>query len=172
MARPRRTSTPRRSSARSRSTPRSPSATTATTASISWTCPGAAGKFDETDIPDDLADTAREYREKLVEAVAETDDDLLARYLEEGTLDEGAVIKALRAAIGAGKLVPVLCGAATKMLGVRSLLELVVDSFPSPADRAAVEGVDPRTKETVSRAPSAKDPLAALVFKPLTDPHV
>jgi len=133
---------------------------------------GASGKFDETDIPDDLADTAREYREKLVEAVAETDDDLLARYLEEGTLDEGAVIKALRAAIGAGKLVPVLCGAATKMLGVRSLLELVVDSFPSPADRAPVEGVDPRAKETVSRAPSAKDPPAALVFKTLTDPHV
>src|SRR2546427_2736845 len=132
----------------------------------------APGKFDEADVPAELADTAREYREKLIEAVAETDDDLLARYLEEGTLDEADVIKALRGAIGAGKLVPVLCGAATKMLGVRSLLELVVDSFPSPADRAPVEGVDPRAKETVSRAPSAKDPPAALVFKTLTDPHV
>jgi elongation factor G len=133
---------------------------------------GASGKVEETDIPADLADTAREYREKLVEAVAETDDDLLARYLDEGTLDEAAVIKALRVAIGAGRLVPVLCGSATKLLGVQSLLELVADSFPSPADRPPVEGRDPRTKETVSRAPSAKDPLTALVFKTLTDPHV
>ena len=132
----------------------------------------APGKFDATDVPADLADAARECREKLIEAVAETDDDLLARYLEEGTLDEDAVIKALGVAIAGGKLVPVLCGSATKMLGIRPLLDLVVDSFPSPADRAPVEGTDPRTKETVSRAPSAKEPLCALVFKTLTDPHV
>src|SRR5262249_20664119 len=71
---------------------------------------GAGGKIDEVDVPDDLAAAAREYREKLVEAVAETDDDLLARYLEEGSLADDEVIKALRAAIAAGKLVPVLCG--------------------------------------------------------------
>jgi len=130
------------------------------------------GKFDEVDIPADLAGTAREYREQLVEAVAETDDELLARYLEEGALDEGDVLKALRAAIGAGKLVPVLCGSATRTLGVRSLLELVIDAFPSPADRPPVEGTDPRTKETVTRAPSAKEPFSALVFKTLSDPHV
>ena len=132
----------------------------------------APGQFAEVDIPADLADTAREYREKLVEAVAETDDDLLARYLDEGTLGDAEVVSALRAAISTGKLVPVLCGAGARGLGVRSLLDVVIDAFPSPADRPPVQGTDPRTKEPVTRAPSAKEPLAALVFKTLTDPHV
>jgi elongation factor G len=132
----------------------------------------APGKVDEIDVPAELADTVRDAREKLVEAVAETDDDLLARYLEEGTLDDAEVVKALRAAIAAGKLVPVICGSATKAIGMRSLLDLVIDSFPSPADRAAIEGVDPRSKEAVTRAPSTKEPFTALVFKTLTDPHV
>jgi elongation factor G len=130
------------------------------------------GKVQETDIPAELADTAREQREKLVEAVAETDDELLARYLEEGSLGEAEVLKALREAIGTGKVVPVLCGSASKVRGVRPLLELIIDSFPSPADRAPVEGIDPRNKETVSRAPDAKEPFSALVFKTFTDPHV
>jgi elongation factor G len=133
---------------------------------------GAPGKVDEVPVPGDLAGAVRECRERLVEAVAETDDDLLARYLEEGTLDDTDVVKALRGAIAAGKLVPVICGSAAKTIGVRSLLDLVIDSFPSPADRAAVEGVDPRTTAAVARAPSAKEPLTALVFKTLTDPHV
>jgi elongation factor G len=127
---------------------------------------------EETEIPADLRATVDEYREKLVEAVAETDDDLLARYLEQGSLEQEDVVKALRAAIGAGKLVPVLCGSASRTLGVRSLLELVIDAFPSPADRGPATGIDPRSKETVSRTPSAKEPFAALVFKTLTDPHV
>src|SRR5688572_23178503 len=65
-----------------------------------------------------------------------------------------------------------ILGSATKAIGVRSLLDIVIDSFPSPADRAPVEGTDPRTKETVTRAASAKEPFSALVFKTLTDPHV
>jgi elongation factor G len=121
------------------------------------------GKIEETAIPADLADAVQTTREKLVEAVAETDDDLLARYLEEGTLDEAEVVKALRAAIAEGKIVPVILG---------SLLDIVIDSFPSPADRPPAEGTDPRTKETVTRAASPKEPFAALVFKTLTDPHV
>jgi elongation factor G len=132
----------------------------------------ADGKAQEADIPADLAAEAQEHREKLVEAVAETDDDLLARYLEEGSLGEAEVLKALRGAIGAGKLVPVLCGSAARAIGLRSLLELVIDSFPSPIDRGPVEGTDPRTKETVTRAPDAKEPFSALVFKTITDPHV
>src|SRR5262249_42667549 len=100
----------------------------------------ADGKEQEAEIPADCADAARDAREKLVEAVAETDDDLLARYLEEGTLDEAEVLKALRAAIGGGKLVPVLCGSAAKLAGVSALLDLVIDSFPSPADRGPMEG--------------------------------
>jgi elongation factor G len=130
------------------------------------------GKAEEVAIPADAAEAANEAREKLVEAVAETDDELLARYLEEGSLGEAEVLKALRAAIAAGKLVPVLCGAASKTIGVAPLLDLAIDSFPSPADRGPVEGTDPRSKETVARASSAKDPFAALVFKTVTDPHV
>ena len=103
----------------------------------------APGKIEETDIPADLAEAVQEAREKLVEAVAETDDDLLARYLEEGTLDEAVVIKAIRAAIADGKLVPVILGSATKAIGVRSLLDIVIDSFPSPADRPAWRGPIP-----------------------------
>jgi elongation factor G len=132
----------------------------------------ADGKVEEAAIPADLADAVGEAREKLVEAVAETDDDLLARYLDEGALGEAEMLKALRAAIGSGKLVPVLCGAASKRIGVASLLDLVIESFPSPADRAPLQGTDPRSKETVTRAPGAKEPLAALVFKTITDPHV
>jgi elongation factor G len=130
------------------------------------------GKAEEVAIPAEVADAASDAREKLVEAVAETDDELLARYLDEGSLGEAEVLKALRTAIAEGKLVPVLCGAASKGMGLGPLLDLVIDSFPSPADRGPVEGTDPRTKETVSRAPSAKEPLSALVFKTFTDPHV
>jgi elongation factor G len=130
------------------------------------------GKTAEAPIPDDLTGAVQEAREKLVEAVAETDDDLLARYLDAGSLDQAEVVKALRAAIGAGKLVPVVCGAGNKGIGATSLLDLVIEAFPSPADRPPIEGIDPRTKETVTRAPGAKEPLAALVFKTFTDPHV
>ncbi|HZS32964.1 MAG TPA: elongation factor G [Methylomirabilota bacterium] len=137
-----------------------------------FTVGATPGKIDEGEVPVELAATVQEYRDKLVEAVAETDDDLLARYLEEGTLDDAEVVRALRAAIAAGKLVPVICGSATKAVGMRSLLDVVIDSFPSPAERPPVEGIDPRTKERVARAPGAKEPLCALVFKTLTDPHV
>jgi elongation factor G len=132
----------------------------------------ASGKIEEVEIPAELGAAADEYRERLVEAAAETDDELLARYLEQGSLEQDEVVKALRTAIGAGKLVPVLCGSASKTLGVGSLLRLVIDAFPSPADRGPVTGTDPRTKEAASRMPGAKEPFSALVFKTVTDPHV
>jgi elongation factor G len=132
----------------------------------------ASGKIEEVEIPAELRAAADEAREKLVEAAAETDDDLLARYLEQGSLEQDEVVKALRAAIGGGKLVPVLCGSAAKTLGVGSLLRLIIDAFPSPADRGPVTGTDPRTKEPASRMPGAKEPFSALVFKTVTDPHV
>jgi len=129
-------------------------------------------KVREETIPGDLSAQAQEYREKLVEAVAETDDELLAKYLEEGSLEEGAVLPALRKAIAEGKVVPVLCGSATKLIGVGPLLDLILESFPSPAERAAVEGTDPKTKQPAQREPTAKAPFSALVFKTVADPHV
>jgi elongation factor G len=133
---------------------------------------GADGKPVEGAVPADLADRVKEYREKLVEAAAETDDDLLAKYLEEGSLEEPEMLKALRAGIGQGKIVPVLCAAATKGIGSTALLDLIVHEFPSPADRAEVPGVDLKSKQSGVRHADGKAPVTALVFKTLSDPHV
>ncbi|PYM97371.1 MAG: elongation factor G [Candidatus Rokuibacteriota bacterium] len=130
------------------------------------------GKPREADIPGDIADRAREYREKLVEAAAETDDELLSKYLESGSLEEPEMLKALRAGITTGKIIPVLCAAAVKGIGTQALLDLIVHEFPSPADRAEVVGTDLKAKQAGARAPDAKAPVTALVFKTLSDPHV
>ncbi|MGH7343058.1 MAG: GTP-binding protein, partial [Candidatus Rokuibacteriota bacterium] len=132
----------------------------------------ADGKASEGDIPGPLADRAKEWREKLVEAAAETDDDLLAKYLEEGSLDEPEMLKALRAGIAEGKVMPVLCAAASKGIGATALLDLAVEAFPSPADRGEVSGIDGKTKQEATRAADAKAPVTALIFKTLSDPHV
>ncbi|OLD99022.1 MAG: translation elongation factor G [Candidatus Rokubacteria bacterium 13_1_20CM_4_68_9] len=130
------------------------------------------GKPREADIPGDIADQAREYREKLVEAAAETDDELLSKYLESGSLEEPEMLKALRAGITTGKIIPVLCAAAVKGIGTQALLDLIVHEFPSPADRGEVVGTDLKAKQAGARAPDAKAPVTALVFKTLSDPHV
>jgi len=132
----------------------------------------AGGKPTEGEIPADLGDRAKEYREKLVEAAAETDDDLLSKYLEEGTLGEAEMLKALRAGITEGKLVPVLCAAASKSIGIHALLDLIVDSLPSPAARPEVAGTDLKAKQAATRAADPKVPVTALVFKTLSDPHI
>ena len=102
----------------------------------------AGGKPAEGEIPGDLSDRAKEYREKLVEAAAETDDELLSKYLEEGSLGEPEMLKALRAGIAQGKLVPVVCASAAKNMGSASLLDLIVEALPSPADRGEVAGTE------------------------------
>jgi elongation factor G len=132
----------------------------------------ADGKVKEADIPGEVMDEAKTWREKLIEAVAETDDDLLSKYLEEGGISEEEMLGALGKAVGSGSLVPVLAAACTKGLGVQALMDLIVKEFPSPADQGAVEGTDPRTKQTVTRAGDPKAPLSAVVFKTIADPHV
>jgi elongation factor G len=132
----------------------------------------AGGKPTEGEIPGDVSDRVKEYREKLVEAVAETDDDLLSKYLEEGSLGEPEMLKALRAGIAQGKLVPALCTAAAKNMGSTALLDLIVDALPSPADRGEVAGTDLKTKQAGTRGPDPKAPVTALVFKTLADPHI
>ncbi len=132
----------------------------------------ADGRASEADVPDELAARAAEYREKLVEAAAETDDELLNRYLEQGGLDDAEMLKALRLGIGEGKIVPVLCASATRLIGLAPLLDLFIHEFPSPADRGEVEGTDLRTKQPGTRTPDPKAPVTALVFKTLSDPHV
>ena len=132
----------------------------------------ADGKASEAAIPAELADSVKEWREKLVEAAAETDDDLLAKYLEDGSLAEPEMLKALRAGIAQGKIVPVLCAAATRGIGSHALLDLIVHEFPSPIDRGEVSGTDLKTKQAGVRAPDPKAPVTALVFKTLSDPHI
>src|SRR4030095_14420285 len=132
----------------------------------------ADGKTREAEIPDEVMDAAKEWREKLIEAVAETDDDLLSKYLEEGSIGEGEMLEALRKAIGAGAPVPVLAAAPTRGIGIQPVMDLIVDEFPSPAEQGAVEGVDAKSKAAVTRAPDSKAPFSAVVFKTVSDPHV
>lgn len=132
----------------------------------------ADGKPQEGQIPGELAEQAKEYRDKLIESAAETDDELLTKYLEEGSIGEAEMLKALRAAVAGGKVVPVLAAAATKTIGSHPLLDLVVESFPSPVDRGEVEGIELRSKGPSRRAPDPKAPMSALVFKTVSDPHV
>jgi elongation factor G len=130
------------------------------------------GKATDADIPAEAAERVKEWREKLVEAAAETDDDLLAKYLEEGSLAEAEMLKALRAGISQGKIVPVLCAAATKGIGSHALLDLIVHEFPSPLDRGDVGGTDLKAKQAGTRGPDPKASVSALVFKTLSDPHI
>jgi elongation factor G len=132
----------------------------------------ADGKARAAEIPAEAMDTAKEWRDKLTEAAAETDDDLLAKYLEEGSIAEAEMLGALRKAIAGGTLVPVLAAAATRLIGVQPLMDLIVEEFPSPADIGAAEGTDVKTKAAATRAPEAKAPFSALVFKTISDPHV
>ena len=126
----------------------------------------------ETDIPEDLQDLAEEWREKLVEAVAETDEDLMERYLEGEEISEAELKAAIRKATCAVEFYPVLCGSAFKNKGVQLMLDAVVDYLPSPLDVPAIKGVDPNTDAEVERHSSDEEPFSALAFKVMTDPFV
>jgi elongation factor G len=130
------------------------------------------GKPAEAEVPAELREPMAAAREKLTEAVAETDDELLARYLEEGALGDEEMIRALKKAIGEGALVPVLASAATRLIGIGPLLDLLVEELPAPADRPPVEGRNPRDQSPASRAADPRAPAAAVVFKTISDPHV
>jgi len=124
------------------------------------------------EIPDDMKDQAEEYRAKLLEACAEQDDDVMAKYLEgeEITVDE---IKAcLRKGTIANTLIPVVCGTSYKNKGVQKLLDAVVDYMPSPVDIPSIKGINPDTEEEEDRHASDTEPFGALAFKIATDPYV
>ena len=126
----------------------------------------------ETDIPEDLQDLAEEWREKLVEAVAETDEALMERYLEGEEISEAELKAAIRKATCAVEFYPVLCGSAFKNKGVQLMLDAVVDYLPSPLDVPAIKGIDPNTDEETERHSSDEEPFSALAFKVMTDPFV
>jgi len=130
-------------------------------------------KYEYCDIPEDLLETVEEWREKLVEAVCVSDDDLLERFLEDRdsiTVEE-FMAYARRATINM-HIVPVLCGSAFKNKGIQRLLDAVCDLLPSPMDVGAVRGIDPRNDKETTREPDSEEPLTGLVFKIATDPFV
>jgi elongation factor G len=129
---------------------------------------GAKYKIEE--IPADLIDKAKEYREKMLEAVAEFDDHVMEKYLNGQSLTEDEVRRVVRAGAIAMKVTPVLCGSAFKNKGVQQLLDGVVDFLPSPVDVPAVKGIDPKTDKEVERKPSDSEPFSALAFKIMSDP--
>ena len=129
---------------------------------------GAKYKVDE--IPANLVDQAKEYRDKMLDAVAEFDDHVMEKYLNGHPLTEEEVMRAIRAGTIAMKVIPVLCGSAFKNKGVQQLLDAVVDYLPSPVDILPVKGIDPNTDKEVERKPADSEPFAALAFKIMTDP--
>jgi len=122
------------------------------------------------DIPAEYVEAAKKAHDLLVEKVAETDDDLMHKYLEEHDITTEELIKGLRSATIAGKIVPVLCGAALRNKAVQPLLDAVVAYLPSPLDVPPVTGTDPKTGEELVRRPTDDDPFAALAFKIAADP--
>jgi elongation factor G len=129
-------------------------------------------KYDVEEIPADLRAEAESYREKMVESIAESHDELLEKYLAGETLEIGELKSALRDATIHQKITPVLCGTAFKNKGVQPLLDAVVDYLPSPVDIPPVKGVDPDDESFMERKASDDEPFSALVFKIMTDPFV
>ena len=132
---------------------------------------GAA--YDDVDIPANLVEKAKEYREKMVEAAVECDDHLMEKYLNGEELTEEEILAGLRKGTIELKIFPVICGSAFKNKGVQNLLDAVVDLLPSPVDIASVRGTDPNDpSRELERKASDDEPFAALVFKIMTDPYV
>ena len=140
---------------------------------IKWNEADKGMTFVEVPIPDDMLEEATEYREKLLEAVAEFDETLMEKYFEDpASITEDEILAALRAATISMKIVPMLCGSSFKNKGVQTMLDYVMAILPSPMDKEGVKGIHPDTGAEVMRKPSESEPFAALAFKIATDPYV
>ena len=129
-----------------------------------------SGKAREEELSADMRKRAEEGRTKLCEVVAESDDALLEKYLEQGTIENGELRAALKAAVTNGKVTPLLCGSGAKNIGIGPLIDAIVELLPSPAERPPVTGHNPANGEAVERKPDPAAPFAALVFKTVIDP--
>jgi elongation factor G len=138
---------------------------------VVWDDETLGAKYNDVEIPADLADQAKEYREKLVEAAVELDDDAMTAYLEGKEPDVATLKRLIRKATIESKFFPVLCGSAFKNKGVQPLLDAVVDYLPSPVDVPPVKGIDMKGNE-VERKSSDTEPMALLAFKIMDDPFV
>jgi elongation factor G len=132
---------------------------------IVWDADTLGAEFEEAEIPAELAATAAEYRDKLLETVAEFDDDIMEAYLAEAAVDTAALLGAIRKATIDLKLVPLLCGAALKNKGIQPLLDAITQFLPSPLDVPPIEGIHPESGQVIQCHPKDSEPLAALIFK-------
>ncbi|MDH3493095.1 MAG: elongation factor G, partial [Acidobacteriota bacterium] len=137
-----------------------------------WKDETKGAEYEVTEIPADLVAAAQEAREKMVEAVASVDDELMVKFLDGEAISEEEIRSGLRRGTLELKIVPVVMGTAFKNKGVQTLLDAVVDFLPSPLDVKAIEGVNPDTEETESREADAKAALSGLVFKLMADKHL
>ncbi|MDX1776169.1 MAG: elongation factor G, partial [Desulfobulbales bacterium] len=128
------------------------------------------GKAKESEIPDDMADEIAVYRESLMEQVAETDDDLIEKFLEEGELTDEDLVEGLKSGVRSGEISPVSVTAAFRNQGVDLLLDMINDLLPAPVDCASHVGTDPKSKDVVEREPKPDAPFSAQVFKTMADP--
>ena len=138
---------------------------------VVWKDEALGAKYEDEEIPADMVEKAKEYREKMLEAAVELDDDVLAAYLDGKEPDEATLKRMIRKAVLTGAFYPVLCGSAFKNKGVQPLLDAVVDYLPSPVDVPAIKGTDEDGNEVVRKADD-KEPLALLAFKIMDDPFV
>ena len=138
---------------------------------VVWDEETLGAQYHDIEIPADLLAQSKEYREHMIEAAVELDDDAMTAYLEGREPDEATLKRLIRKAVVTGAFYPVLCGSAFKNKGVQPLLDAVVDYLPSPIEVPAIKGIDPKGNEVV-RNPSDKEPLAMLAFKIMDDPFV
>jgi elongation factor G len=140
---------------------------------IYWEDANMGMNYEERNIPGNMQLLVDEWREKLVEAAAEGDDELMEKYLEEGDLDDGEIRKGIRIRTLQNDIVPALCGSAFKNKGVQALLDAVIDFLPAPIDVPAIRGIDEDGEDAgIERPPSDDSPFSALAFKIATDPFV
>ena len=139
---------------------------------VVWEDEGLGAKYHDEDIPSDLLGKAEEFRQHMIEAAVELDDEVMAAYLDGVEPDIATLKRLIRKAVKGIVFVPVLCGSAFKNKGVQPLLDAVVDFLPSPIDRGAIKGVDAHSGEEIFRHPSDSDPFAMLAFKIMDDPFV
>src|SRR6476660_1459846 len=139
---------------------------------VVWDDESLGAKYQDIDIPADMLDQAKEYREKMIEAAVELDDDAMTAYLEGKEPDEATLKRLIRKAVITAAFFPVLCGSAFKNKGVQPLLDAVVDYLPSPLDVPPIHGINPYNGEDVIREPKDDAPMALLAFKIMDDPFV
>ncbi len=129
------------------------------------------GKHRKEDIPEEFLEDAKIYRETMVEDIAECDEELMDKYLEEGDLSVDDIVSGLRKGVISGDLVPVTCGSVLNHTGITPLMDIIVNLMPSPVDRGVVTGKNPKTEEENERAPDEKAPFSAMIFKTIADPY-